>query len=275
MIETLPQQPVQLQHLVHQQQQSFSCRQSAGIFQHAPPSPSPLGLRNANAIFPTMNARETEDNNLKFRGFTDQENSSANTSKLFSFSPTNNTTNHPPPKQSTFEARFRKSGGSNNPFTKIFGSSASSSSSDSNGNATKHRQLFLNKVKQNRDNARFNSRGETLMMMEYHSEQQSWDERMRRRADNIYQQDYLLEDEEEEEEQEIPDNGNGNYHDESALAQFLMQEEEQDRYVLSPTKSVRSDRSSFCGDDGDYDDIFMELVDDDGEYRQGDTTMSF
>ncbi|OKL60558.1 hypothetical protein UA08_04070 [Talaromyces atroroseus] len=279
MIEILPQQPVQLQYLAHQQQQSMLCRHSAGLFQyHTPASPSPLGLRNAN-IFPTttMSGRETAENdkndNIKFGGSSpDQENTSPSFSRnIFSFSPTNsnNTVVTPPPKQSTYEARFRNSGGSKNPFTKIFGSS--SSPSPSGGSATKHRQLFLNKVKQNRDNARFGSRGETLMMMEYHSEQQNWDAQMRQKADTIYQQNHLLEEHEDGDEDEDDDNNDDN--EQSALEQFLMQEEEpyMDTTLMSPasTKSMRSDRASFCGDDGDYDDIFMELVD-----ESGDTTMS-
>lgn len=111
-------------------------------------------------------------------------------------------------------------------------------------------------------------------MMEYHSEQQSWDEQMRRRADTLSQQYHIadgdiLDDEykndyENDEDMMLDP-------EQSALEEFIMQEEDvdlalenlpnSDGHMRSPAKSVRSEGSLFGGDDGDYDDIFMELVD--------------
>lgn len=111
-------------------------------------------------------------------------------------------------------------------------------------------------------------------MMEYHSEQQSWDEQMRRRADTLSQQYHI-------EDGEILNNEYNDVYEEnedmldpeqSALEEFIMQEEDIDltlvdnlsngeNHMLSPAKSVRSDGSIFGSDGGDYDDIFMDLVD--------------
>lgn len=112
------------------------------------------------------------------------------------------------------------------------------------------------------------------MMMEYHSEQQSWDEQMRRRADTLSQQ-YHIEDGEilnEELNNDYEDNDMMLDPEQSALEEFIMQEEGVDpalmenftkdgNHMRSPAKSLRSDWSLFGGDDGDYDDIFMDLVD--------------
>lgn len=124
---------------------------------------------------------------------------------------------------------------------------------------------------------------------------------MRRKADTMYQQDHILEDEERE---ELPGPWNGDYfennayhmeNDEmeildqelSAFEQYLMTQEGRDMDAAaalehqSPTsRSVRSDRSSFCGEDDDYDDIFMELVENNNNSQDShdqslDTTMSF
>lgn len=111
-------------------------------------------------------------------------------------------------------------------------------------------------------------------MMEYHSEQQSWDEQMRRRADTLSQQ-YHIEDGEildEEYSNDYEDNDMILDPEQSALEEFIMQEEgvdlalvenvpNGDNAMRSPAKSVQSDGSIFGGDDGDYDDIFMDLVD--------------
>lgn len=112
------------------------------------------------------------------------------------------------------------------------------------------------------------------MMMEYRSEQQSWDERMRQRADTLSQQ-YHIEDGEilnEELNNDYEDNDMMLDSEQSALEEFIMQEEGVDPALIenltngddhkrSPAKSVRSDGSLFGSDDCDYEDIFMDLVD--------------
>lgn len=225
----------------------------------------------------------TERNNKNTEGFQDQKNASSSpfnklysdneSDKPFSFSPAYNTVT-PPNRRSTYEERFRKSGGSSNAYSRIFGSPSSGSNTPNNGTSTssKHRQLFLNRVKQNRDDARFGSRGESLVMMKFHSEQQAWDEQMRRRANTLSQQYHI------EDGDILNDESNNDYEndmmldpEQSALEEFVMQEEgfesalvenlsNGDGHMHSPAKSVRSDGSIFGGDDGDYDDIFMDLV---------------
>jgi hypothetical protein len=290
MLETIPQQSCQLQYTPQTPQQGYNCRQYSGRFPYTPTSPSPLGFRNVNAqaaISPTMTGR---DNKNIPEGFQDQENAASSpfnklhnsnntdNNKTFSFSAAYNTIT-PPNRRSTYEERFKKSGGSSNAYTRMFGSPSSASGNTPNNStstSSKHRQLFLNRVKQNRDDARFGSRGESLMMMEYHSEQQSWDERMRRRADTLSQQ-YHIEDGEILNEEYSNDDYEDNEvmmldPEQSALEEFIMQEEgvdpalvenlpNGDNHMQSSANSVRSDGSIFGGDDGDYDDIFMELVD--------------
>ena len=50
------------------------------------------------------------------------------------------------------------------------------------------RNVFLNRIKQGRDDARFANRGEQLVLMEHVAEQQKWGESMRRRTDGILQE---------------------------------------------------------------------------------------
>ncbi|EED19938.1 conserved hypothetical protein [Talaromyces stipitatus ATCC 10500] len=282
MLEMLPQQSSQYQYIPQTpQQQSYHCSQYLGGFPYTPTSPSPLGLRNVNAQ--AMNERNQNNQSAELQ---DQENSPSslfhklqnNDSKSFSFSPPAYNTVTPPSRRSTaYEEQFKKSGGSRNPYTRIFGSPSSNGSPNNSGTSTssKHRQLFLNRVKQNRDDARYGYRGESLAMMEYHSEQQSWDEQMRRRADTLSQQ-YHIEDGAILDEEEDEDN-NDDYEsnemmldpEQSALEEFIMQEEDIDSALVEnfpnadnrPRSPARSDGSLFGGDDGDYDDIFMELVD--------------
>lgn len=193
-------------------------------------------------------------------------------SKIFSFS------SSPPQKQSSYEQRFRSGATSSNPMAKIFGSSSSSttttggqpSGSPAGRTAAKQREIFLNRVRRDRDNGRFNARGESVMMMEYLSEQRRWGERMLRNA-----QEYRLDAEDDElevgeEEEEIDP-------EQYALDEFLSQQPDEIPEDSLPTANHhlhaslssspppgRSDhRSSFYGDDEiDYDDLFMDLAGD-------------
>jgi hypothetical protein len=190
--------------------------------------------------------------------------------KIFSFSsPT-----PPSQRQSSYEQRFRAGATSTNPLAKIFGSS--STSTGSGRAAAKQREIFLNKVKRDRDNGRFAARGESVMMMEYLSEQRQWDERMRRNAQK-YQ---LAEGEAEDQNEDELDVGEETDPEQYALDEFLSLEEQEEMMMmlevppaehhhrhksLSPARS--DDRSSFYGDDEiDYDDIFMDLA---GDHNQG------
>ena len=89
-----------------------------------------------------------------------------------------------------------------NPLSNIFRSGSSSSSSLSVRN-TKRRDAFLNRVKRDRDDERFEARGEQLMMMEYLSEEKKWKAAMQKDADKLFQQ-YSKYGAEEEQEGTMP-----------------------------------------------------------------------
>lgn len=63
----------------------------------------------------------------------------------------------------------------------------------------KRRDIFLSRVKRDREAGRFDARGEQLMMMEYVAEQKQWGEAMRRDAEGIHRA-YNLEEAAEEEQ---------------------------------------------------------------------------
>ncbi|KAH8692695.1 hypothetical protein BGW36DRAFT_362245 [Talaromyces proteolyticus] len=268
MYEILPQQPQHPQHFqVFKQQNNFHFGYLVDPFAaYRAHTPSPLGLCNTNSvkkpapIFSTMKntctdnnadnrAADKENNNNQSIGF--HSPNQQNASHLLSFTPTSSE------KESTYEQRF-KSGSSNRPFAKIFGSPSSGSSS-STAHASKQRTVFLNKVKRDRDNARFNARGESIMMMEHISEQKQWQERMRREADMIFQQYHLDEGELSDEDLQMAVDS-----EQDVLEQILSHEDEMDALLenipenettVSPTKSEQS-----FDDDMDYEDIFKELV---------------
>lgn len=86
-----------------------------------------------------------------------------------------------------------------NPLSNIFRPGSSPSSSLSVRNA-KRRDAFLNRVKRDRDDERFEARGEQLMIMEYLSEEKKWKAAMQRDADKLFQRynEYGAEEEQEE-----------------------------------------------------------------------------
>jgi hypothetical protein len=216
-------------------------------------------------------------------------------SPLFSFSSSETAPTAPQKRISSYEQRY-KSGLSSNPLNKIFGESGSSSRPTVRAatTAAKHRELFLNKVKRDRDAGRFNARGEQMMRMECLSEQRKWGETMRRDAEGLFRQyhDHLEEEVEEKEEDMDPD--------QYILDEFLSQEQQEvneallqnvipgfehqdlpqqqhpsDNSAIMSSPTHRSDRSSFYGSDDDinYDDIFGDLQDDDHIWRSQSQNM--
>ncbi|KAF7596394.1 hypothetical protein BBP40_001701 [Aspergillus hancockii] len=120
------------------------------------------------------------------------------------------------------------------------------------------RNAFLNRVKQERDDARFANRGEQLVLMEHVAEQRKWGESMRRRTDGILQ-GYMrdLEEGVEDELDEV---------DIQALDEYLSQKQamEMEYAGMMPSGqdhgNVPKDAGSSFSDD-EYDDIFMDLAD--------------
>ncbi|KAE8411253.1 hypothetical protein BDV36DRAFT_90605 [Aspergillus pseudocaelatus] len=124
------------------------------------------------------------------------------------------------------------------------------------------RNVFLNRIKQGRDDARFANRGEQLVLMEHVAEQKKWGESMQRRTDGILQ-GYLRDLEE----------GVDDMLDEAdiqALDEYLSQEQATEMELLenvdmqAPSGQAAGNAwkdpgSSFS--DGEYEDIFMDLAD--------------
>ncbi|OJJ51624.1 hypothetical protein ASPZODRAFT_127733 [Penicilliopsis zonata CBS 506.65] len=119
--------------------------------------------------------------------------------------------------------------------------SSSSSSSASPSARDKRREIFLNRVRQDRTADRFEARGEQIMRMEYMAEQRQWGESMRRYADRYGR---LLEEEEEEE-----------------VTSEDMQQDMQDDMLPNPEDIYEMHPSNDTYGDEEYDGIFMEMVD--------------
>ncbi|KAE8382585.1 hypothetical protein BDV26DRAFT_288384 [Aspergillus bertholletiae] len=124
------------------------------------------------------------------------------------------------------------------------------------------RNIFLNRIKQGRDDARFANRGEQLVLMEHVAEQKKWGESMQRRTDRILQ-GYLRDLEE----------GVDDMLDEAdiqALDEYLSQEQAMEMEFLEnadaqmPSGQYNGHASRDPGlsfSDDEYEDIFMDLAD--------------
>ncbi|KAL2796859.1 hypothetical protein BJX66DRAFT_124844 [Aspergillus keveii] len=119
------------------------------------------------------------------------------------------------------------------------------------------RNAFLSRVKQERDNGKFESRVEQLAFMESIAEQREWNESMRRKAEEI--------------EAELPweaglDDEQGVYSEDAeiqALNEYLEQEHALEMDLLERIQPAQNNMqgtapSSFSDDE--YDDIFMDLA---------------
>ncbi|GAB1203364.1 hypothetical protein APSETT445_001999 [Aspergillus pseudonomiae] len=138
------------------------------------------------------------------------------------------------------------------------------------------RNVFLNRIKQGRDDARFANRGEQLVLMEHVAEQQKWGESMRRRTDGILQ-GYLRDLEEGVDDvlgrlssmlalsKNLVDEA-----DIQALDEYLSQEQAMEMELLENVDmqtpsgqdnggAWKDPGSSFS--DEEYEDIFMDLAD--------------
>ncbi|KAL3461312.1 hypothetical protein BJX64DRAFT_289497 [Aspergillus heterothallicus] len=120
------------------------------------------------------------------------------------------------------------------------------------------RNAFLNRVKQDRNDGRFEARAEQLAFIEGIAEQKEWNERMRRRAEEA--EAGLLWESGLEDEQGIYSEDT----DIQALDEYLEQEHAMEMQLLEQIQPVHDNTqgnatSSFSDDE--YDDIFMDLVD--------------
>ncbi|PYI34148.1 hypothetical protein BP00DRAFT_83921 [Aspergillus indologenus CBS 114.80] len=128
------------------------------------------------------------------------------------------------------------------------------------------RNAFLNRVKRDRADGRFENRGEQLVLLAHVAEQKRWGEAMRRSAVSEFGLglDGLVEDEEEE-----ANEGSGEGAEMDALDQYLF---EQERGAIA-AEEMGAERGFEAGGSGsgsfsdeDYDDIFTDLA---GEMGMG------
>ncbi|GFN16015.1 uncharacterized protein AtWU_05816 [Aspergillus tubingensis] len=155
-----------------------------------------------------------------------------------------------------------------NPMTKHLKSSASPSA---------RRNVFLNRVKRDRDDGRFGDRGEQLVLMEHVAEEKRWGEVMRRRAEEMMG---VVEEEEEE--------GYANGYDDVdayALDEYLQEQaaemerleylnqqpqpqQQQHHHGLfdsgGPAGRGNGGMNISFSDEEEYDDLFMDLAGHDG-----------
>ncbi|KAL4743433.1 hypothetical protein BDV11DRAFT_178273 [Aspergillus similis] len=183
---------------------------------------------------------------------------------------TNDTTS--PTPCSTYAARYRHT--VSNPLF-AHSTKRTYTSSTSPRARSIRRNVFLNRVKQGRDNGRIEGRAEQLAYIDDIAEQKEWAEVMKRRAEEIQAKYGLgIEDWEGEDEYEFPDAA-----DEAAiraLDEYIEQERAMEMALLEGVdgdSAVRSaghlpdgtehrpnDAASSFSDE-EYDNIFMDLVD--------------
>ncbi|KAJ9234131.1 hypothetical protein DTO169E5_6708 [Paecilomyces variotii] len=202
-----------------------------------------------SGIFSNFNFNTSSSTTTTTSGKDDQ-----NPQTRFEFGSFSNNT----PKSSAYAQRYASQ--VSNPASKV---ASRGTTSASEAARAKRRDMFLSRVKRDREAGRLDARGEQLMMMEYMAEQKQWGEIMSRRADGILREYGHGLDEEGEEVEE-----RGDVIDEAdmyALDEYISQEHEMEEALeeLAPQNapsSPRSERDSFYSDD-DYDDIFMDLAD--------------
>ncbi|PYH76720.1 hypothetical protein BO82DRAFT_358861 [Aspergillus uvarum CBS 121591] len=120
------------------------------------------------------------------------------------------------------------------------------------------RNAFLNRVKRDRADGRFENRGEQLVLLEHVAEQKRWGEAMRRSAVSEFGLglDGLVEDDEEEESE-----GSSKGAEMDALDQYLI-EQERGAIAAEEMGVARGFEAGGSGSfsDEDYDDIFTDLA---------------
>ncbi|KAJ5960404.1 uncharacterized protein N7479_007554 [Penicillium vulpinum] len=122
---------------------------------------------------------------------------------------------------------------------------------------SKTRKMFLNRVRHERDDGRFEARGEQMMHMEYIADRRRWEESMARDGEGVVG---VFEGEVDEDDM-LPD-------DADVLHEFISQEEAIEM-ALRETQSAIPERVHHLRNDGpgvqfsddEYDDIFMGLSD--------------
>ncbi|PKY08110.1 hypothetical protein P168DRAFT_300871 [Aspergillus campestris IBT 28561] len=247
---------------------------------YSPQRPSPLSPRRHRQSPPEM----MTDN-------TNPPNSSTNNSNSFNFfapqTTANNTTNPfaPPPPSNTAPSQSSRSRSSptyaqrytstvSNPLNNIIPRSHTTSATQSARNA--RRSAFLNRVKRDRDDGRFENRGEQIVLMEHAAEEKKWGEAMRRRAERLFGEgvqeeevdfgvededeanaldEYILQQEEEAMQMQMQMQMQAQHQEQMQMQIQNQQHTQHGNYQHTPNNTT----SSFSDDE--YDDIFTDLAD--------------
>ncbi|KAL3470821.1 hypothetical protein BJX99DRAFT_238613 [Aspergillus californicus] len=269
-----------------------------------PARPSPLSPRRASSSFNMTATTQIQQPQLQSQSQSQSQTQIHSPSSLFTFSPApstsstrNSSNSEPDSSRTTTHSRTspnyanRYKAQISNPFSNrtrsaLTSTSTPASTSTTPSTRTIRRNVFLNRVKQDRDSGRFENRAEQLLFLEGIAEQKEWDELMRRRAQRIestsdYDDGYGLD--EEDFEGEDPES------EFRVLDEYLEQERalEMETEMLEPETDTMFDfsnagqyqepmrrggtaNSSFS--DNEYDDLFMDLVD--GPSQDMDMDMS-
>ncbi|KAI6821624.1 hypothetical protein KC332_g10105 [Hortaea werneckii] len=152
----------------------------------------------------------------------------------------------------------------------------------------KRRHMFLRKVKEGREDKRWESRGEDIMRLDFMQRQRAWEAEQAREAPLIPSDP--PEPEEEEADFELPTSSNAMQISQTSEppredeADEIAQQEEQELEALleympgqHPVQTFSSERNEthpehLWSDDDDYDALFSELVESDGamhDYERG------
>ncbi|KAI7551433.1 hypothetical protein KC331_g2556 [Hortaea werneckii] len=144
----------------------------------------------------------------------------------------------------------------------------------------KRRHMFLRKVKEGREDKRWESRGEDIMRLDFMQRQRAWEAEQAREAPLI-PSDPPEPEEEEEEEFELPTSSNAMQISQTSEppredeADEIAQQEEQELEALleympgehrgrNPTERNEMHHEHLWSDDDEYDALFSELVESDG-----------
>ncbi|KAJ5916331.1 hypothetical protein N7504_000346 [Penicillium tannophilum] len=255
------------------QSPSTPCRQTS---HYTPARPSPLGLRSSNIATPpwTMGspsragsghpqkptgANENAFSPVPFSSFS-LHNDSPQTQQLsqptfgaptsvstpFNFSPSQaNMMSPTSPSPSTRATKF------SDRYTNQVANPMKSTTSLAR---SKTRKMFMNRVRNERDEGRHEARGEQMMHADYLADKRKWEESMARDMDIVPMQGDM------EEDDMLPDD------DARALDEFVSQEE--------AMEMAMQDQQNGSFSDDEYDDIFMTLPEHALSYESQDMDMS-
>ena len=131
--------------------------------------------------------------------------------------------------------------------------------------------MYLNRIRRDRQDGRFEERGEQIMRMEYVAERQKWDERMKRDADRLFAVDLDAVVDEEGDglafSADVDADADADA-DMRALDEYISAEQAVDSRVQDQHQSLDqgSGQSRYLDDgasysDEEYEDIFMDLPD--------------